>query len=76
MITLGVIGLIFFLVGKVQSGSGTEHYLSMAGYKVSYLQALIMFGAIPILMLIGLIVAYFAHSDERDFKKKYKIKDD
>jgi len=73
---LGAIGFIFFLVKKVKSGHGLEHYISMAGYDLSYLQALMMFGSIPIVVILVGFVYHFTTKDERDFKKKYKIKDE
>ena len=43
MIILGIIGFIFYLTKKVISGHGLEHYTSMAGIKLSYLEALMAF---------------------------------
>jgi hypothetical protein len=73
---LGTIGFIIFLIKKVKSGSGLDHYISMMGYELSYLQALMIFGSVPFVLIVALIIGHFLNKDERDFIKKYKIKDD
>ena len=72
----GTIGFIFFLVKKVNSGSGLDHYISMAGYDLSYLQALMMFGSMPFVVILAEIASHYLGKDERDFIKKYDIKDE
>ena len=76
MMIVGTIGFIFFLVKKVDSGSGLDHYISMAGYDLSYLQALMMFGSMPFVVILAEIVSHYLGKDERDFIKKYDIKDE
>jgi hypothetical protein len=41
----------------------------------SYMDVLILDGALLIALIVGLIFRYFYYSDERDFLRKYKIKD-
>ena len=73
---LGTIGLIMRLIQKIAAGEGTELYISMAGYQVSHLQALMMFAMIPIFLIVALIWRYIDTRQERDFKNKYNIDDE
>jgi hypothetical protein len=73
---LGTFGFILFLIKKVKFGSGLDHYMSMMGYKLSYLQALMIFGSVPLVLILALVISHFLNKDERDFIQKYKIKDE
>ena len=76
MIMVGGLGFLFLLLKKVKSGEGLDHYISMAGYDLSYLQALMMFISMPLVGVLVGIIYYFTTKDEKDFKKKYNIKDE
>lgn len=60
---------------KMVNGEGFEHYISMSGLQLSYYQVLFWLFLIPAVWVLMSIVEYFSYKDERDFKRKYKIKD-
>ncbi|WP_158222393.1 hypothetical protein [Tamilnaduibacter salinus] len=48
----------------------------MAGVKVSYIGALVLFATVPLFLVVSFILEYVGDRDYRDFKKQYDIKED
>ena len=71
------IGVISRIVNKVLTGHGLDYYTSMEGFEFNYIGALIVIIVMVLFLLIAPLIHYLDPiiREEKDFKKKYGIKD-
>lgn len=78
MIAVAAIKVISIIIDKVISGHGLDHYRNFEGFEFNYIGALITIILLGLLLLIAPIIYWFdpINKEEKDFKRKYEIKDD
>lgn len=77
MIALAGIEVALKIIDKVISGYGLEYYRTFEGFEFNYIGALIAIILLALLLLIAPIIYWFdpINKEEKDFKRKYEIKD-
>lgn len=70
-------GAIFRITNKVLTGHGLEYYTTFEGFRFNYIGALVMIGAMFLVLLVAPLTHYLdpLSKEEKAFKKKYEIQD-
>jgi hypothetical protein len=66
---------VYTIVKKVRSGQGLDTFRTIEGAEFNYIGALILLLLIPVAIVLGWEVRYWRLKDERDFKKRFRIKE-
>lgn len=73
--TIGLIAFVGHAWKKVASGNGLETYFTGWGVQFNYVGFLVLVGVIPVALLLGYAVRYWESRHEREFMKRYRIRD-
>lgn len=71
---LGSLGFLMKVLDKVFSGHGLDSYTTFWGVQFNYVGVLILFVLGVMLIVLSPLIYWLSTIDERNFKKKYGIR--